>query len=666
MSKSEVEILKEALEREKAARLRERASRKAAEKILEDKSRELYHLSNKLKETNLELEKLLDEKSIELKGIYDNINDAYVVIDLGGNVLKMNDMAAEIFEYDINFEEFNVNDTLLEDQIEATYESFEKLMTKGSLNNFESQIRTKTGKIKWVQINASAIFENGQPIAAQGIIRDVTQEKKSRQLLRASESRLSNLILNLHSGILLEDEKGNIVLTNNRFCEIFDIPSKPEELIGVSCARQLRYSKDIFLDPTSEFSKMKDLITTKVQITAEEVIFKDGSIYERDFIPIFSDGEHKGNLWSYRDVTLRRKYRKSLEKERAKYSNIIANMNLGLIEVDNDDRILFANQGFCEMSGYTQEDLLGNRGKDVFLTEADKHIIDEQNKDRLTGKSNSFELRVKTKNGDNRTWLVSGAPNYNIQGDVIGSIGIHLDITEIKSLQEQKEIILKQLEQSNKELHEYAHIVSHDLKSPLRSIDALVSWIKEDNKDKFDDLTMENFSLVEKTLETMEMLISDVLRYSKVGFNKSRNKAVNLNDVIQRLVDALYIPNHISVEVQKNLPTLRGNKTELLQLFQNLISNAVKFIDKPDGLIKIDCAELENHYQFSIADNGIGIAEKYHDKIFQIFHSLKKSKESTGIGLSIVKKIIDNYDGKIWLESQPGEGTTFFFTLKKG
>ena len=91
----------------------------------------------------------------------------------------------------------------------------------------------------------------------------------------------------------------------------FDIPSKPEELIGVSCARQLRYSKDIFLDPTSEFSKMKDLITTKVQITAEEVIFKDGSIYERDFIPIFSDGEHKGNLWSYRDVTLRRKYRKS-------------------------------------------------------------------------------------------------------------------------------------------------------------------------------------------------------------------------------------------------------------------------------------------------------------------------------------------------------------------
>lgn len=666
MGKSEVEILKKALERERSARLREKTARKAAEKILEDKSRELYLLSSKLKETNLQLEKLLNEKSVELKGIYENINDAYIVIDLDGNVLKMNDIATEIFEYDINYESFNVNDVIFEDQEEYAYNSFEQLLIKGSLSNFEARVKTKSGKVKWIQINANAILENGEAIAAQGIIRDITYERKSKEQLRRSENRLSNLILNLHVGILVEDENGNIVLTNKQFCDFFNLSAKPDDLIGLACSEQLGNVGSLFANPEVEFEKIQKILTDPKPVFGDEVLFADGTILERDYTPLIVDGKFAGNLWKYRDVTIRRRYRKSLEKEREKYRSIIANMNLGLVEVDNDDCILMVNQSFCEMCGYEEQELIGRKGKEIFLSESEKAIMDGQNESRLTGKSDSYELNVIIKSGENRSWLVSGAPNYNIQGEVVGSIGIHLDITEFKSLQEQKELILKQLEQSNKELHEYAHIVSHDLKSPLRSIDALVNWIKEDNLENFDAATLENFAMVEKTLETMEMLISDVLRYSKVGFNKARNKTVNLNDLLDRLLEALYIPNHIKVSIENPLPIMKGNKTELQQLFQNLISNAVKFIDKPEGIIRIGHAELEHHYQFSISDNGIGIEEKYHDKIFQIFHSLKKSSDSTGIGLSIVKKIIDNYDGNIWLESQPGLGTTFHFTLKKG
>jgi len=113
-----------------------------------------------------------------------------------------------------------------------------------------------------------------------------------------------------------------------------------------------------------------------------------------------------------------------------------------------------------------------------------------------------------------------------------------------------------------------------------------------------------------------------------------------------------------------NLPIIKGDKTKLQQLFQNLICNAIKFNDKEKGIIEINVKEIDSHYEFSVKDNGMGIDKKYHDNIFNIFHSLNNSKESTGIGLSIVKKVVDLYKGEIWLESAPNKGTTFYFTLK--
>ena len=163
----------------------------------------------------------------------------------------------------------------------------------------------------------------------------------------------------------------------------------------------------------------------------------------------------------------------------------------------------------------------------------------------------------------------------------------------------------------------------------------------------------------------MEQLITDVLNYSSVGADTSEKLDVDLNNMINELIPILYIPNHIEIKSLNILPVLKGDKTKLQQLFQNLISNAVKFIDKEKGSIIINVEELKTHYKFSIQDNGIGIDKKFHDKIFKIFHSLNKSKDSTGIGLSIVKKIVDLHGGEIWLDSEPHVGTTFYFTLKK-
>lgn len=652
MDSNKVEILERALKREKAAR-------KAAEKILEEKSRDLYLLSEELKT-------LLNEKSSLLKGLFDTINDAYLVIDLKGNILEMNKVAFKVINSDLKKEKINIKDLIYKDDIDYVEYFFKTLHKEGSTDAYTLRILTKSKEIMWLQVKGTLLFNNeNKPIAAQAIIRDITKEKKASDLLVESENRLSSIIMNLDKAVLLEDENRKIVLTNQKFCDLFNIPVSPDLMIGQDCSNAAEQSKELFKKPEDFINKLSEILQKKEKVLADELVMKNGTILERDFIPIVSDMKYKGHLWTYKDVTLKKQYNKSLETLKEKYSNIIANMNLGLMEVNNQDEILMINHSFAKMSGYSEKELIGKKGIEVFLDFVDAETLHKESLKRIKGKSNSYELKVKNKKGDIKHWLVSGAPNYNLQGETIGSIGIHLDITPLKTLQFQKENILKELEQKNKDLNEYAHIVSHDLKSPLRSIDALVSWIKMDNADMFDDVTLQNFNLISKTLETMEKIISDVLEYSSAGANTSKQESVNLNKTLNNLKKVLFIPENISLKVLTKLPVIVGDDIKFQQLFQNLIGNAIKFSDKEKGIVEIDCVEKSTYYQFSIKDNGMGIEKKYHDKIFKAFHSLNKSEDSSGIGLSIVRKIIDLYKGKIWLESEPNVGTTFYFTLKK-
>ena len=166
---------------------------------------------------------------------------------------------------------------------------------------------------------------------------------------------------------------------------------------------------------------------------------KNGDILERDYVPIYIGEKYKGHMWSYKDVTLKRNYRHSLEAQKQKYSNIITNMNLGMMEVNTKGEILMVNQSFEKMSGYSRDELVGKIGKDVFsLSDGDLSTIEKENKLRKKGVSNSYELKVTDKFGDDKFWFISGAPNYSAHGKMIGSIGIHLDITELKKIRTPK------------------------------------------------------------------------------------------------------------------------------------------------------------------------------------------------------------------------------------
>lgn len=225
----------------------------------------------------------------------------------------------------------------------------------------------------------------------------------------------------------------------------------------------------------------------------------------------------------------------------------------------------------------------------------------------------------------------------------------------------------KDFEQANQELKCFAHTVSHDLKSPLRGIKRLAEWISTNHANKLDKNDREQLNLLMNRVDRMYNLIEGVLEYSSVGYAEEEQVQVNLNKLVHDVIDMISPPENITITVEKELPTIESGQTRIMQVFENLLSNAVKYMDKPAGKIEIACVEEKDFWKFSVADNGPGIEEKYFEKIFQIFQVLSTNEESrsSGIGLSTVKKIAEMYGGKIWVESKPGQGSTFFFTLPK-
>ncbi|SEB50599.1 PAS domain S-box-containing protein [Tenacibaculum sp. MAR_2009_124] len=241
-----------------------------------------------------------------------------------------------------------------------------------------------------------------------------------------------------------------------------------------------------------------------------------------------------------------------------------------------------------------------------------------------------------------------------------------ISMAKERKTQLEKDKLLIKLEKNNEELKNFAHVVSHDLKSPLRSMSALISWIKEDNDDIFDDETSNNCNLLLAKIHKMDSLINGILKYSSIDKIEKEYKNVNIQQVVKEIIETIFIPDTINIDIKNELPTIPGDKFRYQQLFQNLISNAIKYNDKEKGIIEIDVQEKKDTYVFSVKDNGMGIDQKYHTKIFEVFETLGQHNDnSTGIGLSIVKKIIDLYEGKIWIESESNKGTKFLFQLHK-
>jgi len=241
------------------------------------------------------------------------------------------------------------------------------------------------------------------------------------------------------------------------------------------------------------------------------------------------------------------------------------------------------------------------------------------------------------------------------------------DITRRNQLETEQKRMIRELEVVNEELKNFAYVVSHDLKAPLRAIGSLADWIATDQHDRLDSDGQEHLRLLIQRVRRLDALIDGVLRYSRIGRIYEAAVKIDLDELVQEVIDSLAPPANVSVQVMTQLPIIVAEKTSIQQIFQNLISNAIRYLDKPIGSIEIDCTQLKEGWCLSVKDNGPGIETRHFERIFQLFQTLnpRDRVESTGVGLSIVKKIVDQYGGKVWLESTVGQGSTFFFTVPK-
>ena len=241
------------------------------------------------------------------------------------------------------------------------------------------------------------------------------------------------------------------------------------------------------------------------------------------------------------------------------------------------------------------------------------------------------------------------------------------EVGQRRKAEESQVRLMAKLEGSNQELVDFAHIVSHDLKAPLRGIAGMVNLLLRDYSDRIDEKGQELIGSLVHNANRMQALIDGILEYSKIGHGGESRSVVELSEVVRRVMDLIVPLPHLTISIADDLPRVWGNRVRLQQVFQNLIGNAVKYIDKPEGEIRIGCVDAGEYWQFSVADNGVGVERHQFDRIFQIFQTLAPvgRSEGTGIGLTVVKKIIEKYGGKIWVESEVGVGSTFFFTLPK-
>ena len=380
-----------------------------------------------------------------------------------------------------------------------------------------------------------------------------------------------------------------------------------------------------------------------------------------------------------RDITERKTAEKSLMRSEEKYRSILENLELGLVETDSKNRIVRAYPKFCELVQYSEEEILGKNGIDLLLDEEAKSIMAEQSKRRKQGEASVYELQI-TKKGGEKVWvMISGAPFYDINDNFLGTIGVHLDITERKKMETELQAAKEIAENSLKSKEMFLANMSHEIRTPLNAIIGMSELLLQSELNNVQNNYLQAISTSSENLLT---LINDILNFSKIDAGKIELEKlpVSMPKIIQNCIDILALKADeknilLTSEIKSN--TTHGYLTDPLRLseiFTNLLSNAIKFT--PKGTVSLTCIieELDEKFdrlKFRVSDTGIGIAKEKIELIFEEFTQANESTTrifgGTGLGLSISKKLVNLLGGRLMVSSELDKGSTFFFeiTLEK-
>lgn len=488
--------------------------------------------------------------------------------------------------------------------------------------------------------------------------RDLEYEIEQLKISGVDLQNLKNAIDKMKLGVIMTELDGKIIYTNQANADIHGYTR--DELIGKDVSK-------LTLDVARKKFTNKNKREWVGQIIRSSDVRKNGSSFNVELVAdmVYDELENPvAIIITCEDLTGKENSRKALINSEENFKRLFENIQDIYYEVDIDGNIKEISPSIKEISDFTRNELIGKPMIDLYYNKEQRdNFLKALKKDEQV---NDFEMIIKGK-GDMPVPCSLTAKlmldKNGLPSEIIGSLR---NITERKKVEEQRKLTLEELTRANKELRNFAYVTSHDLKSPLRAINTIANWVSKDYADKFDEDGKQQMKLLIGRTERMHQLIEGLFLYSNVTGKEQLNN-VNVTEVLNNLVEAMNCAGNISISIADKLPNIIYNKTRLSQMFSNLIENSIKFSNKPQTKIVIDCRENKKEWIFSVVDNGPGIEKKYFEKIFQIFQTLQTRDEieTAGVGLAVVKKIAEMNNGKVWIESKFNSGCKFFFTVPK-
>ena len=510
-------------------------------------------------------------------------------------------------------------------------------------------------------------------------VRNVLEQDRLQKLAERNENRFRVCVENLLDCLAIytidRDRQGRIIG--------FHV-----DYLNKAASQSDLFQQQALIDRATVFKPEAELFALCCQVVETGKSISQEYVYRRsqpeaDLATVYEIRINKledGFVAVWRDISDCQQIAKAFKQSEENFRILVTQAPIGIFQTDSQGDCNYVNPRWSEITGLSFEEAKGKGWSKALHPDDRANIYQEWYRAAKDGKE--FALEYRFQNKGKVTWVSGRAVAItNDNGEQSGYFGTIVDISDRKQTEnilarQRKQLVHanQNLEQAtnlfkkrNQELDEFTHIVSHDLKAPLRAISNLSVWIEEDLDDRLDDDTRKNLELLRSRVSRMQTFIESLLRYAKVGKEKMPKEIVVVKDLLADVVDSLAAPQTFKIVIEGVMPTLNTQKIRLQQVFSNLISNSIKHHPTQVGKVIITCKEDSEFCHFSVTDDGQGIAKEHSQRIFGIFQTLasKDNSESTGIGLSIVKKIVESQGGTIQLESELGKGSTFYFSWRK-
>lgn len=502
----------------------------------------------------------------------------------------------------------------------------------------------------------------------------LSRQIRGEEQLRAVHHRLEMILESAHEGIFGVDLDGRFTFVNEAGARLLGY--EQEDLMGRQVHDTIHHShRDGSAHDPQDCPILKPDTLERVRVTDEVMWRSDGESIPVHYsaMPILEDGSRKGTVVVFREITREELAQQELQRLRRLSQLILTWAGEGIFGIDTEGRITFANPAAAVMLGYAAEELVGEHAHSLIQhTRADgrPHPVSQSFIHAAFEDDDVYHL------SDELFWRSDGesfpveytSTPLREDGKLVGAVVVFKDITERKLAEKDLRETMQELERSNRELEQFAYVVSHDLQEPLRMVRSYIDLLQQRYAKQLDDDAADFMQFAGEGGRRMQRMIEDLLSYSRVGSRGGELVPVDLNDAVSEVLANLKTSLEASdgaVSIEE-LPTVMADRSQMVQLFQNLIGNAVKFRGEDPPEIQVRSGTRDGEAVISVSDRGIGVPHEQRERIFAIFHRLSKADEypGTGIGLAICRKIVERHNGAIWVESKPGEGATFFFTLK--